>query len=425
MYENTTQTQTNAPTEDPGEILKYLVDSGKIDLGSAEEEMRQSKITEIIKAHPYKIYQGKDGKWYTHIPDDSKSEKRRKIVRATLEEIHEVLYDHYSGAEERRLMLGKTIETLYPQWLEYKKLITPAPTTITRLQIEWRKYYEGTPIVKVPIIKLKKLDLDKWAHSLIRERELTSKQFSNLRAIMNQVLDYAVDLEIIKDNPFDKVKIRGKHLFRPVKKKDPETQVYSVEEEKTVKEMAWKDYEDRVKRYVLSPLAVLLQLETGVRIGELCVLRYEDVHGDYLKVQRMYRRDDKEVVPYTKGAYGDRDVILTSEAKRIIETCRKHQQELGVEDDGYIFSINGNPCSYWAIRDLYTKYSRKLGLSKNKPSHTSRRTTLTKLLDGHMHLDSVREMAGHCDERTTLSNYYYDRSTDAEKVRQVEAALAN
>ena len=132
MYENTIQTQTNAPTEDPGEILKYLVDSGKIDLGSAEEEMRKSKITEIIESHPYKIYQGKDGKWYTHIPDDSKSEKRRKIVRATLEEIHEVLYDHYTGAEEKRLMLGMTIETLYPQWLEYKKLITPAPTTITR-----------------------------------------------------------------------------------------------------------------------------------------------------------------------------------------------------------------------------------------------------------------------------------------------------
>ena len=425
MYENTMQLQTQTPAEDPGELLQYLVDSGKIDLGSAEEEMRKSKITEIIESHPYKIYQGKDGKWYTHIPDDSKSEKRRKIVRATLEEVHEVIYDHYSGAAEKRQLLGKTIETLYPQWLEYKRLITPAPTTITRLQSDWKKYYEGTPIIKVPIVRLKKLDLDKWAHKLIRERELTSKQYSNLRAIMNQVLDYAVDLEIIETNPFEKVKIRGKHLFRPVKDKPPEERIYSVNEEKTVKEMAWKDYEDRVKVYVLSPLALLLQLETGVRIGELCVLRYEDIHGDYLRVQRMLRRDAKEVVPYTKGAFGDREVILTSEAKRIIETCRKHQQMLGVEDDGYIFSINGEPCSYYAIEDLYRKYSGKMGLNGNKPSHTSRRTNLTKLLDGHVHLDSVMKMAGHCDKKTTLSNYFYDRSTAEEKVRLVEEALAN
>lgn len=419
MLQKTMSPQTQVQTEDPGALLQYLVDSGKIDLGSAEEEMKKSKLQEILEKHPYKIYQGKDGKWYTHIPDDSKAEKRRKIVRTSLETIHEALYDHYTGAAEMRCLLGKTIETLYPDWLGYKKLHTDASSYITRLQSDWKKYYEGTPIVKVPIVRLKKLDLDEWAHKLIREKNLTQKQYSNLIAIMNQVLEYAVDLEIIEVNPYSRVKIRGKHLFRPVKKKDAEEQIFSVEEEKAVKEMAWKDYEDRVKIYVLSPLAVLFQLETGVRIGELCVLRYEDIHGDYLRVQRMLRRDAKEVVPYTKGAFGDRDVILTSEAKRIIETCRKHQQETGAPDDGYIFSINGEYCSYYAISDLYRKYSRKMEID-TKPSHTSRRTNLTKLLDGHVHLDSVMKIAGHCDEKTTLSNYYYDRSSAEEKVRLVE-----
>ena len=413
-----TQTDSDA-------ILKYLVDSGKIDLGSAEEEMKKSRLTEILENHPYKIYQGKDGKWYTHIQDDSKPEKRRKVVRTSLEAVHGALYDHYTGAAEKRQLMGKTIEKLYPDWLEYKKLHTDASTYITRLNSDWKKYYEGTPIVKIPIVRLKKLDLDEWAHKLIRERELTQKQYSNLITIMNQVLEYSVDLEIIESNPYSRVKIRGKHLFKPTKKKPAEQQIFNKKEEKIVKEMAWKDYEDRIKVYVLSPLAVLFQLETGVRIGELCALRYEDIHEDFLCVQRMYRRDPKEVVPYTKGSFGDREVVLTSEAKRIIEICRKHQQELGVEDDGFIFSINGKPCSYYAITDLYTKYSRKMELLENKPSHTSRRTNLTKLLDGHVHLDSVMKMAGHCDEKTTLQNYYYDRSSDEEKVRLVEQALAN
>ena len=33
-------------------------------------------------------------------------------------------------------------------------------------------------------------------------------------------------------------------------------------------------------------------------------------------------------------------------------------------------------------------------------------------------------MAGHRDERTTLSNYYFDRSSDEEKKKMIEAALA-
>ena len=45
------------------------------------------------------------------------------------------------------------------------------------------------------------------------------------------------------------------------------------------------------------------------------------------------------------------------------------------------------------------------------------------MLDGDININSVREMVGHRDERTTYANYYYDRNTDAEKVRLIEAAL--
>ena len=168
---------------------------------------------------------------------------------------------------------------------------------------------------------------------------------------------------------------------------------------------------------------MLFQFETGVRIGELVVLRYEDIEGDFITVQRMYRRDSKEVVPYTKGTYGDRRVVLTSEAKRIIETCRKYQEENNCDSGGYIFSINGQPCSYAATADLYKKYCKQLGIEK-KTSHKARKTVISALIDGNVNINSVREMVGHRDEKTTLSNYYYDRSTDEEKVKMIEAALS-
>lgn len=405
------------------EILKYLVESGKINLNDAEEDMKKSQMDQILDQHPYSIYQGSNGKWYTTVTDVTKPDKRRKIVRTSLEDLKVAIYEFYTGVSEHKKLDSITIEKLFPQWLDYKSLHTGASTYITRLKSDWRTFYEGTPIVKIPVRRLRKIDLDEWAHKLIKERELTQKAFVNIATIVNQVLEYAVDLEIIDNNPFSKVKIDNKHLFKPVKKKDSKEEVYSRKEEQELKKLAWSDFENRVKVYVLSPLAVLFQFETGVRIGELIALRYEDIDGDFITVQRMFRRDPKEIVPYTKGTFGERRVILTTEAKHIIETCRKFQEENHYDSGGYIFSINGMPCSYGAVDDLYRKYSKKIGIKK-KSSHKARKTFISKLLDGDVNLNSVREMAGHCDERTTLANYYYDRSTDEEKMQLVEAALA-
>ena len=405
------------------DILAFLIQSGKIDLDSAEDDMKRSQMDKVLSQHPYNIYQGSNGKWYTYVVDETKSNNRRKIARTSLEDIKHFLYEHYTGVSDNKKLNSVTIESLYPEWLEFKALHTSATSYISRLKSDWKSYYEGTPIVKIPIRRLKKLDLDEWAHRIIRERELTRKGFVNVATIVNQVLEYAVDKEIIDINPFSKVKIRDRHLFKPEKKQDSKTQVYSKEELRGLKELAMSDFNNRVKRYVLSPLAIIFQFETGVRIGELVVLRYEDIEGDFITVQRMYRRDCKEVVPYTKGTYGDRRVILTTEAKRIIELCRQYQASNGCDREGYIFSTDGEPCGYTPTRELYYKYCKKLGIVP-KSSHKARKTYISSLLDGNVNVNSVREMAGHRDERTTLSNYYFDRSSDEEKKKMIEAALA-
>ena len=59
------------------EILKYIVASGKLNWKQVQEEIAMSKRQEILNQHTYSIYQGKDGKWYTYLPD--KENKRRKI----------------------------------------------------------------------------------------------------------------------------------------------------------------------------------------------------------------------------------------------------------------------------------------------------------------------------------------------------------
>lgn len=404
-------------TED---ILNFLVQNSTINLSDVEIAMKKQKLKEILEKHPYSIYQGNDSRWYTTVADQSKKDKRRKIAKATEEELHQALYEYYEGVESKK---GMTLRKLYPEWLEFKALHTTAETYITRIESDWKKYYVNDDIVDIPIVKLKKLVLDEWLHSLIKTHNMTKTQYYNVTVIIRQTLMYAVDLGIIDSSPMNSVKVDGKRLFQKKRKKADNTQVYSKDELAKLKELAWKDFKNRVKIYELAPLAVLFQFQTGVRISELCVLMYSDIEGDYIHVQRMLRRDTKEIVEHTKGTYGDRKVYLSTEAREIIKATKERQEELGIAFTDYIFSINELPPTIHSISDLYRKYCDKLGIVK-KSSHKSRKTYISTLIDGNVNINTIREMVGHSDERTTFENYCFDRSNDEEKAMKIEKALS-
>lgn len=241
---------------------------------------------------------------------------------------------------------------------------------------------------------------------------------------MRQVLDYAVDSGIINVNPFSLVKVDGKRLFRKTKKKPDATQVFSKEEVNQISIMAWDDFHNNIRlKHRLAPLAILFQFQTGLRIGELCAVRYEDIEkNDYIHIQRMYRKETDEIVEHTKTACGDRMVLLTATAKKILEATRDHQIKSGGNSNEYIFSDNGKPLSTRSVEYLYKKYCNQVG-TVYKSSHKSRKTYISALIDGQVNLNTIREMVGHADERTTLNSYCFDRSTDIEKVNLITNAL--
>lgn len=69
-------------------------------------------------------------------------------------------------------------------------------------------------------------------------------------------------------------------------------------------------------RYSYNPssagLQLLLMLETGVRIGEACGLKWSDVEGDWLQIQRQ--ANNERVIPHPKTEKGNRRIPLTEQA---------------------------------------------------------------------------------------------------------------
>lgn len=413
---------TNHKELDMQEVLTYLLKSANLSLDDVAADMKIAERKKILEQHTTPITKGRDGRYRTYIKLDNGS--RKQIARVSLEKVEDVLVEFYSGKREEATAEKMTLESLYPKWIEYKKLHRSATSYIRRIDTDWRRYYEGRDIVKKPIRTLDKLTLDIWCHELIEETGRSKKSYYNASTIMRQILDFAVDSGYIQQNVFKQVKINNKVVFDPEKKKESELEVFSIEEVKLLCKLAFDDFNAGHNTiHKLAPLTVPFQLQVGLRVGELCAVRYSDIQGDELIVSRMYRTREKEVVDFLKCHHESRAVPLTAEALRIINLAREYQQEHGLDDSGYIFSVTGEPLADSTIGKLYRRYCSKIG-TPQKSSHKARKSFISALIDGRVNINTIREIVGHASEQTTYRSYCYDRRSKSERVALIEQALS-
>lgn len=381
-----------------------------INCGVAAEDLRQmEKIAEIVKSsHKYSIYKN-EGRWFTRIK--LKNGKVTKIAKTDYNELIEALYAHYHGPE-------KTLRSLYPEWLEYKKLQAASDSYPLRIQSDWRKFYENDPIVDLPLLQLTPIALKKFALKKIKEYELTKTAYYNMTLILRQALAYAVEIGELSRNPFDGVEIDTRRLLRRPQKKADEEQVFTSQEIEEFWKLAWEDFETPGRKvYRLAPLAALFALFSGVRVGELTGLKFEDLDGAEINIRRMVRKDDHVVIDHAKTAAGERTIPLTKRALVIIEAARNFPHE-----GDWIFSEHERPLPSRIVEEYYRRYCQEIGTPIKTP-HCARKTFTSALIDGGVNINTVRQVVGHADERTTYRNYVYDRSTRRERFDRIEQAL--
>ena len=172
------------------------------DVLELSEEMTRKEIINNHVRDFSPIWQGKNGRWYSYLPDDTKKSKRRQIAKSTEEKLNIEIIAYYKKLDNAHSSKRITLQSFYPEWLNYKALHTEASSYMRRINNDWDKYYADTPIIKIPLVQLDKVTLDTWAHELIRRYSLTKTQSYNITVIVRQSLDLAVDKGIIEKNPF-------------------------------------------------------------------------------------------------------------------------------------------------------------------------------------------------------------------------------
>lgn len=397
-----------------------------------EEMIQKSIIQNHIETFSL-IWQGKNGRWYTYLPDETKNQGRRLIAKSTEQKLNNAIVTFYKNQNSSNNAI--TLENFYSEWLKYKKLHSNSDSYIHRIDNDWNKYYLDTPIIKIPFNKLTSLQLDEWAHGLIKEFQMTKTQYYNMSIIMRQALDLAVSKEIITKNPFTDVHINTK-MFQSSRKKNDATQVFLIDEQPQIEKIAKKDF---FNSGYTACLAVALCFQIGARIGELVALKWTDISEEkknYIHIQRMeikkhMQKEDgswkcigHEVVDHVKSSAGNRNVYLTREAINILDMVKSWNIQNGFNQSEYIFvSKDGQRIHSKALDTRIRKYCRYIGINE-KSMHKIRKTYISTLIDSQqVNLNTIRDLVGHEDERTTLKCYCYSRKSDFQTQEGLEKAL--
>lgn len=420
------------------DILSFLSSQGMINIDDVRNIMKEQEKERLLKQHPYAIFfDEKDKRWKTCVDDSTKKSGRRLIAKRQKEKLIAEIITKYAQIEDENYIRENiyTLEKIFPLWLKYKATKTDATSYAKRIMVDWKKFYENSEIATIPIKKLDYITLDTWIHNVIKEYKLNKRQYYNMSIIIRQCLDYAVDIHQIETNPYNRVKI-NKDLFTRIKKPTNESQVFLVNEQEKLCEEALRRF--NISRWCTTPLMIMLNFHLGLRIGELVTLKWEDIKDDYIHIQRMEQTDyvlvenedgtvqtkpnGFKVTAHTKTNAGDRLVYLNSNAKEILKEIKAVNLKYGYYDDGYIF-IAARLNKRGTTRAI-TKYLESLCLSSgitNKSNHKIRKTQISSMFDGKININTIREQAGHEDERTSFNNYCFDQSDDTEKKNKLES----
>ena len=381
--------------------------------------------SQVLKVHTNSIWQGtgKDQRWKTTVANN------KVIAKNSERELLEYLAKYYNISDN-----NCTLASLYPEWIEYKKLHARLSTTFTCIDSDWKRYYLGTDIVTVPINKLSKLYLDKWAHGLVRQYDLTGKQYYNATLIVRQILNYAVDKELIQANEFLKIKIEPK-LFRVQRKPKSETQVFMIDELEQLKTAAYEDYGIT---HDTSSLGIIILSLTGMRVGEIVALKEYDIGDVYLHVERQevkvekhnddgsWSRDGYIIADYTKSKAGTRDVYMSNEVRELFKEIKRHNLKNSLmNSEHYIFyNSKGERMHERSLSRKLNTLCNRIGIPF-RSLHKLRKTYISKLIDEGVNINTVREMVGHADERITYNNYCFDRRSRTQIEEQMERILTS
>ncbi len=353
------------------------------------------------------IYKRKDGRWEARYPKERTGDGRilyGSVYAASYTEVknkrNEVMSAYQSDMvrDKRTSIEVKLLCDLAEEWLREKRTVVKESTYV-RYRHLYEKHINPT-FGKETLDSVDFQMIENHIRMLERTAErdgLAPKTVQDILSVYHLLVEYGVYREYISPQYFQKIKTS--HLSANAK-----LPVLLPHERCILEKYVLKNGDVR-------SLGIVIAMYTGLRIGELCALRWKDID---LKnglmtinttVQRLHdygaEAQSKTKVcisdPKTPSSY--RTIPLTT---FLIEELRKHISE----PENYILTDTVTPEE---PRSYLYFYKRQLELCKipEYTFHAIRHTFATRCVEEGVDIKSLSEILGHSNVKITMNRYVH------------------
>lgn len=343
--------------------------------------------------HGENIYKRKDGRWEARYVKEIKldgSKKYGSVYGRSYAEVKDKqqLYLMHPTVIQSKVK-NQTVYSILTEWLGTIKNYIKHSTYIKYENII-NKHILDT-IGNIPIRLVNSVTLQKFTDNRLKyksnEKQLSKTTVNNVLIVIGMGFKYAKE-----EYGISCPKI---HLLRLPKK---EMDVLSISEQKQLVQYLLKEND-------IFSFGILLSLYTGIRIGELCALQWEDVSENKIKIcktmQRIKTDSGKTEILITdpKTEKSNRFVPIPNFLLPLINYYRK--------PSGYVIQQKNG--KFTEPRLMQLKFSKKIAgcVIDDTHFHTLRHTFATRCIESGMDIKTLSEILGHTDVKTTLNRYVH------------------
>lgn len=226
--------------------------------------------------------------------------------------------------------------------------------------------------------------------------------------LINKTFKIAISRRLIVFNIME-----DEDLKKPISKKDTKhVESLTVDEEKKLVDILNNEEKHHKYRNIL-----LLQLNTGMRIGEVLALSKDciDLKNKTITVYRTLTRDLKEQVIMGKttktGEDGVRTFPMTDATQKIITDVMK-SKIFNIHNLLFWDYAKSNFVTPSQIDSYLVRLNKKYKIANNISSHVLRHTFITRCVENGMFIKAIQKIVGHKPNSSITVDVYTSVSND-------------
>ena len=343
------------------------------------------------------IYKRKDGRWEGRVkrPDGNYQYVYAKTYKEVKEKKLSIRKEDIETCSKSSSWDVKSATESFELWLSNDVSGRVKPTTYQNYHYCIEKYV-------IPFYKNSKFDLitelsvEQFVKSVttaehisqVYKRKLLSIFKTALRDILKNKSDYNLIIDKIKLPPRD----------------NTEVQVFSLNEQRLIEKAVLDSEDSRL-------LGILLSFYTGIRLGELCALRWDDIdfEAGTMSIARTVSRTEN----FSQGKGKTSLLVGLPKSQKsmrkipvpgfLLEIVSKRELAL-VRNNSYILTGTETPFDPRTYQKIYKRVLQKAGVKERK-FHAIRHTFATRAMELGVDIKTLSEILGHSTVSMTLNVY--------------------